>query len=227
MSNALAELLDSPTLLEAAEAIRQRLEVERERRNRFYEEIRDDQKAEFINGEVIVSSPAKDRHLVVKDNVHYLIGTFVRIRVPDGKVRGEKALCVFPRNDYEPDLCYFGPEKSAMIEGDTMKFPIPDFAIEILSPSTGKRDRGIKFEDYAAHGVREYWIIDPEREILEQYLPGSDGTYELALKSGSGEVASAVIGGLKLQVRALFDEGENLAALRAMLVWRNSAKVGE
>lgn len=221
MTNALAELLDSPTLPEASEAIRRRLEDERMLRERFYDEIPDDQKAEFINGEIVMSSPAKHRHLIVKDNVHELIRNFVRLRLPGCNVRGEKALCVFPRNDYEPDLCFFGAEKSAGIGSDTMKFPIPDFAIEILSPSTEKRDRGVKFVDYAAHGVREYWIIDPVAEVVEQYLlPEGGDAYELHRKAASGEVSSPVIEGLTLPVRALFDEAENLAVLREMLAAR-------
>ena len=42
-----------------------------------------------------------------------------------------------------------------------MLFPAPDFAVEVLSPSTQKNNRGIKFDDYALHNVSEYWIIDP------------------------------------------------------------------
>ncbi len=41
------------------------------------------------------------------------------------------------------------------------KFPAPDLIVEVLSESTEANDRGIKFEDYAAHGVVEYWIVDP------------------------------------------------------------------
>src|SRR6266850_8335915 len=104
---------------------------ERARRERFYNEITEDQKAEFINGEVIVHSPNKIRHLEVRDNLHTLLRAFVQTRRL-GFVAGEKALCVFPRNDYEPDVCYFGAEKRALIAPDTIKFPIPDFICEVL-----------------------------------------------------------------------------------------------
>ena len=78
-------------------------------------------------------------------------------------------------------------------------------------------DRGIKFKDYEAHGVREYWIIDPEAETLEQYCLKRDKTYELRLKSGSGEVKSSVIKGFSIPIRAIFDRGENLRILRGLL----------
>ena len=61
-----------------------------------------------------------------------------------------------------------------------MQFPPPDLVVEVLSESTEKRDRGVKFEDFAAHGVGEYWMIDADKETLEQYLPGADG-FELRL----------------------------------------------
>ncbi len=46
----------------------------------------------------------------------------------------------------------------------------PDLVVEILSKSTGRRDRGIKKGRYEACGVREYWIVDPVGQTVEQYL---------------------------------------------------------
>ena len=215
MNPAVSELLDDPALPEQVAALQLALETERERRDRFYEEITDQEKAEFINGEVIMHSPAKARHLEVKDRLQQMLAAHVRVRRL-GSVYGEKALCVFPRNDYEPDVIFFGPAKAALIEPVTMKFPIPDFICEVLSDSTEHRDRGVKFRDFEAHDVGEYWLVDAEREIVEQYLP-REGRYELALKSGSGEIASAVVAGFRIPIRALFDDAENLRVLRAFL----------
>lgn len=91
----------------------------------------------------------------------------------------------FPRNDYEPDVVFFGPDKSSSLSPDTMKFPVPDMAVEVLSQSTKVRDRGVKFEDFASNCVAEYWIVDADTRIVEQYLL-ENGEYTLALKSGSG-----------------------------------------
>jgi Uma2 family endonuclease len=67
-------------------------------------------------------------------------------------------------------VCFFDNAKASTFQPEQMIHPAPDFVVEILSTSTEARDRGIKFEDYAAHGVREYWLVDPEGETLEQYL---------------------------------------------------------
>jgi Uma2 family endonuclease len=215
MTTLLEPILESPRLPELVDELQLRLAEERARRQKFYEEITADAKAEFINGKVIMHSPAKVRHLKVRDNLHDLLRAFVKARQL-GWVTGEKALCVFPRNDYEPDVCFFGREKAALLVPGQLKLPIPDFIAEVLSDSTEIADRGQKFEDYGAHGVPEYWIIDPEAETLEQFL-ARDGRYYLEVKSGTGEVRSAAVAGFCIPVRALFDEALNLQVARALL----------
>ena len=188
--------------------------ADQERRNReaFYDWITEDSRAEFINGEVIVESPAKDRHTVASMNLAFLLGSYTA-EFDLGAVRAETTLIVLTRNDYLPDICFFGAEKAAQIEPAQMKYPAPDFIAEILSPSTEEKDRTTKFADYAAHGVQEYWLIDPEKEIVEQYRLDGD-QYELLFKVGEGMVESFVIAGFKVPTAAIFNRK---AANRALL----------
>ena len=176
----------------------------------------DEEKSEFINGEVIVHSPVKMRHNLASHNLSILLSTYVR-KHGLGFVGHEKILVALTRNDYEPDVCFFSVENARTFQPDQMIFPAPDFVAEVLSPSTEGADRGVKFEDYAAHGVGEYWIVDPEAERLEQYLLEGE-SYQLAFKAGNGTVTSLVVAGFTVPVRALFDEDENLAVLARMLV---------
>jgi Uma2 family endonuclease len=212
----LSPILKSPRLPEISAALVDRLRDETVRRERFYDEMSDDEKVEFIQGEVIVHSPARNRHLCAQLELVALLKYFVSHHQL-GVIRHEKCLCVFPRNDYEPDIVFFGHEKSAAFIPDTMKFPVPDFVVEVLSPTTEKFDRGVKFEDYEAHGVREYWIVDAEAESVEQYVL-EEGAFQLLLKSGSGEIASRVIPGFQIPIRAIFDSATNLETLRRLLV---------
>jgi Uma2 family endonuclease len=215
MSAIIEQLLEEPTLPETVALLTARLDDERIRRERFHDELRPDQKAEFINGQVVMHSPAKSRHLEVTANLLMLLRTFTQVQQL-GLVYCEKALCVFPRNDYEPDIVFFGVDKARQITPETLKFPVPDFICEVLSESTEASDRGIKFRDYAAHGVAEYWIVDPEREVLEQYV-SQNGGFELNLKSGSGDVVSPTVSGFAIPVRALFDASINLSTLQSLL----------
>lgn len=211
----LTPLLKSPRLPEIVAALNQRLQTESLDRQRFYDAMSDDQKVEFIEGQVIVHSPARNRHLLAKMNLAILLNTYVRQHTL-GEVRDEKCLCIFPRNDYEPDIVFFSPRRSADFHPETMKFPVPDFVVEVLSDSTESRDRGVKFEDYEAHGVSEYWIVDAVAEIVEQYVV-ENGTFRLALKSGSGEIASPVIDGFCIPIRSIFNSAENLSTLKRLL----------
>ena len=215
MTTLLEQLLEEPTLLETVATLSEHLDTERERREQFRDQVQPDQKAEFINGQVVMHSPALNRHLVVTLRLVKLLDTFVT-KHELGHVVTEKALCGFPRNDYEPDVAFFGPEKSATIDLDTGVFPVPDFICEVLSDSTEKRDRGIKFRDYAAHGVAEYWIIDTRTEVLEQYVATPNG-YDLRMKSGTGEVVSEAVSGFRILIRSLFDVAENLRTLQDIL----------
>ena len=188
---------------------------EKAARERFYNEMTEGEKVEFINGEVILHSPVKKRHNDCVGRLYKLLDTYVEEK-QSGFVGFEKILIQLTRNDYEPDLCFFNSEKSASFTPEQMVFPVPDLVAEVLSESTANRDRGVKFSDYAAHGVTEYWLIDPVGEVLEQYLLEGE-TYSLELKSGTGTVTSSALEGFELPVRALFDSAESRRVLKAIL----------
>lgn len=212
---ALESLLRSPKLPAYLQQIQAVLDEEQRRREDFYAWITEDIKAEFINGEVVVQSPAKKRHTIASINLTTLLSTYVDLHKL-GFVGSETVLITLTRNDYLPDVCYFGAEKAAQIGSDQMKYPPPDFIVEILSPSTKTTDRGVKFEDYAAHGVAEYWLIDPEDRTIEQYYL-RDESYELRLKVQTGPLASVIITGFEIPVEAVFDAVVKNMVLREML----------
>jgi Uma2 family endonuclease len=97
-----------------------------------------------------------------------------------------------------------------------MRFTAPDFVVEVLPDSIAANYRGVKFEDYAAHGIAEYWIVDPDDETIEQYQLRAD-VYELLMKVKSGQIDSTIIPGFSIPTRAVFDEQENSAALQQLL----------
>jgi Uma2 family endonuclease len=214
MSNRIiSEILSEPDayfLLQEAHAV---LNREKEKRIQFYNEITEQEKVEFINGEVVIHSPVKKRHNVASGLLYRLLSIHAG-KNNLGFVGIEKIMITLTRNDYEPDICFFKNEKSVHFTEDQILFPAPDLVIEILSDSTEERDRGVKYKDYQSHKIEEYWIIDPEKQTLEQYhLEGAE--YTLVLKSSEGLVKSFVIDGFQIPIRAIFDETENLKAIRA------------
>lgn len=137
------------------------------------ERIRD----EKINGEIFDMSPAPSyRHSVVTNNINCIIKTGLK----------DSMCLVFMENidykyskesdDYlEPDIIICCDRNE--IKGNSY-YGTPKFVAETLSPSTAKRDRGIKKSIYEASGVEEYWIVSPiERAVEIYYL--KDGKYEI------------------------------------------------
>lgn len=195
------------------------LQTETQERIAFREKITEDDKAEFINGKIIMHSPASDGHNESVGLLQRSSSLYVDMHRL-GKVRAEKALVEMTRNDYEPDIAFWSKAKAERIETAQNVYPIPDFIVEVLSKGSIKRDRVIKFEDYAAHGVQEYWIVDPVKQIVEQYiLPTEDHeTYALLHKlTISDDIESVVIKGFKIPVRAIFDADANLETLQKII----------
>ncbi len=217
LDSELRQLLDSPRLPFIARKIDAVLADEARRRQGFYAQISEGDKAEFINGQIIFHSPVKLRHNAAGGNLYRLLSAFVTFN-DLGYVGYEMIMISLTRNDYEPDICFFGKVKAETLTPDQMRFPAPDLVVEVLSETTQAIDRGVKFDDYAAHGVSEYWIVDPVTETLEQYqLPENGDTYELVIKAMTGQVRSVAIPGFEIPVRAIFDPQVNRSALQTIL----------
>lgn len=215
MNSILAPLIASPQLPHYVQQLREVLAREHALRQKFYEEITEQQKAEFINGQVVLHSPVQRRHSVASDLLFKLLSTYVD-QQGLGWVGHEKLLVTLTRNDYEPDIAFWRAERAEEFAPDRMKFPAPDFVAEVLSPSTEKNDRGVKFEDYAAHGVGEYWLVDPHAQAIEKFTLAA-GQFVAAGVFQKGAIASDVVAGFEIQVAAVFHRDANLRALRRLL----------
>ena len=172
-------------------------------------------KSEWINGELVLQSPVMDIHSSINLKLTSLLSSYIN-RNNLGHLVFEKALInfEFAVHNYEPDVAYFDPEKVQYINDDTCLYStMPDFIVEIISKSTKKNDRGIKFETYQKHKVSEYWIIEPFKKTIEQYLLHK-GKYQKPIIYGIKDtIESVVIEGFKTRVEALYEQIYYLAEL--------------
>ncbi|MDT0631888.1 Uma2 family endonuclease [Rubrivirga litoralis] len=197
----LQPLLDSPALPRHVEALRAALRAEGEARERFRDQLTPSTKAEFINGEIVMHSPARDAHNQVVGRLSSLLRAYNDANAVGGVVAAEKALVGLTRNDYEPDVAFWGAGKAEQIGRDTLVYPAPDLVAEALSASTAGRDRGVKREDYEAHEVAEYWIVDADDEtVVAHRMEG--GRYRN--EEVGTLLASATVPGFSVPTRALF-----------------------
>lgn len=214
------QILEYPDAYLIMQEIQAALNEERKKRETFYNDITEQEKVEFINGEIVLHSPVKKSHNEATGLLFHLVDIYVR-RHKLGFVGIEKIMTALTRNDYEPDICFFGRAKADTFTDKQTLFPAPDLVIEVLSDGTAKRDRatsvgGIKYDDYQAHGVEEYWIIDADEQSIEQYHL-TDGQYRLILKAGEGTIRSFALPGFAIPIRAAFDADVNLQTMATLL----------
>lgn len=196
------KLKAEPNVALILERVQNDLNEEKKKRQEFYDLIHEDIKAEFINGEIIMHSPTMRRHWRASMRLSSLMFQYVTEH-DLGEIGVEKVMLKFTRNDYEPDIAYFSKEKSKEFYDEQLLFPAPDLVVEILSESTKKRDRGIKFVDYAAHGVQEYWIVDTSKKCIEQYVLRNGEFYVFG--NHHGKFKTNTIKGLEIDVKTLFE----------------------
>jgi Uma2 family endonuclease len=73
----------------------------------------------------------------------------------------------------QPDLVFISNKKKEIITNRGIE-GVPDLLVEVLSPSNSYIDRVTKKEIYAAHGIPELWLVDPQSKQLEIYLPKTE-----------------------------------------------------
>lgn len=179
-------------------------------------------KCEWINGELVLHSPAMDIHSAVNLRLASLIQSHID-RNNLGHVVTEKALInfEFAVHNYEPDIVYFIPEKAKYITDKTCLYSIiPDFVVETISKSTAKNDRGVKFKTYQKHKVSEYWIIEPLKQTIEQYILHK-GKYRKPIIYGIEDtIESMLIEDFKIRVEALYERIFYLAEIEKQIFQR-------
>ncbi len=216
----LEDILASPQAPSLVAEAQKKLEEEARRRAEFRQWLSAGVKAEFIQGEVVVHPPVKRRHSLASEFLFTLLSLFVRLREA-GEVRHDKALIALTRNDYEPDICFWKKEKAEAFDDATLIYLPPDWIVEVLSRKTQKTDRTLKLQDYALHGIQEYWIVDPYKKTVEQYglLTESDTSYLPHGKySLNEEIGSLTLPDFIIPVRAIFEPEANLKSLSQIMM---------
>ena len=161
-------------------------------------------KGDLIHGEAVIEMSASVAHELVFMFLARLVGGYVEERGL-GVVLGSRTLMkVDDENGYEPDLLFVRADRTGII-GDVDVTERVDLAVEIVSRTSGRRDRETKFEGYQRLGVPEYWLVDPLRGEAAFYGLGEDGVYR-AVPLVAGIFESTVLPGFRLDPQALFGE---------------------
>lgn len=164
----------------------------------------EDTLAEWVDGEVIMTSPASRRHQEIALFLGLVIGLYVE-QLGSGRVLGSPFQMKLERSGREPALLFVANEHLERLKETYLDGPA-DLVVEIISPESAGRDRGEKFYEYEQAGVPEYWLIDPGMKRAEFYQMDAAGRYRLADVDAMGIYHSQVIPSFWLEVEWLWQE---------------------
>ncbi len=144
----------------------------------------DGRRYELHDGELSVTPAPDIRHQRVKVNLFDVLHHHVRSRGL-GEMFDAPTDCILSDTTVvQPDILFVAAEHTARVSERAIEGS-PTMAVEILSPSSGRIDRRIKFDLYARHDVAYYWIVDPVARTIDAYVL-SNGAYTLAARLSDG-----------------------------------------
>jgi Uma2 family endonuclease len=179
----------------------------------FLDHADEDTLAEWVNGEMIITSPASNRH---QDVVSFLDN----ILRPYAEERGLGIVRTAPfqvklEHGREPDLIFVAQEHLDRLLENRVE-GAPDLVVEIISPESVARDRGEKFNEYERGGVPEYWLVDPQVRWVAVYNLDDAGRYQPTFTGAAGVFHSQAVKGLWLRAEWFWQPPRVVQVLREL-----------
>lgn len=160
----------------------------------------DEQRAEWVDGEIIMGQPPTFEHQTNSDFLAALLRVYVETRELGVMVSAPFQMRLKKqKSGREPDLLFVAKANLNRIKQNYLDGPA-DLVIEIISPESVGQDRGEKFVEYEAAGIREYWLIDPQRKQAEFYRLDDEHRYQLITSGREGTFYSQVIEGFYIKI---------------------------
>ena len=169
-----------------------------------YANMPDDERYELINGELIMAAAPNEPHQEFSMRLGWQFIPAVERGL--GKVYAAPFDVVLSEYDVvQPDLLFVLRENAHIITGANVQ-GAPDLVVEILSPSTARRDWNEKRDLYAKYGVKELWIADPDERVV-WVMTLRDGVYGEAVMYGDTQTfSSPTLAGVTIDLRKVFEE---------------------
>jgi Uma2 family endonuclease len=164
----------------------------------------EDRRYQLLDGEMIVAPSPTDKHQAVVGEIFVALHQFVAAHSL-GLVRIAPYDVVLSNYDVaQPDILFVSNRRSHIVTAANIQ-GAPDLIVEVLSPGTQQYDRGYKRTLYARHGVREYWLVDPDAERVEVLVEGGEAGLTPAAAYGRADtLVSPLLAGLSLDLFRVF-----------------------
>ena len=184
--------------------------LEKQARRWTYEEyyrLDDDRRYEIIDGNLLMAPASDTWHQDWIGKLHLILDQHARARRLGRVLLSPVDVVLDPENTVQPDLVFVARANLPIIQRRAI-FGVPDLLVEIVSPSSVRRDRYDKKELYSRFGVKEYWIGDPANKALEIHVL-NEGRYQLhCVAEEKGKLTSLVLTGLEFDLAEIQDPKE-------------------
>lgn len=161
----------------------------------------DGKRYEIIDGELLVDAAPNLRHQTIVGRIFRAVSDWLDTH-PIGQVWGSPVDVVFSEIEVvEPDLTYVSNERAGILNRTNIR-GAPDLVVEVLSGSTRRRDEITKRKLYETRGVAEYWIVDPDIDVIKIYHGGTR-IAELSLEHGD-TLTTPLLPGLDIPLAKIF-----------------------
>ena len=148
----------------------------------------DARRHELIDGEHYVTPSPSTRHQRLVLRLSVALATWVDRHPTAGEVFVAPFDVVFtPFDVVEPDLLFVAADQREIVTEQHVR-GAPALVVEVLSPGTRRVDEQVKHRLFQREGVREYWLVDPELDIVKVFRRGSDGTFPRVAELSSDAV---------------------------------------
>ena len=169
-------------------------------------------RVEWVAGEVIEKTSVSLTHSLLVVFLTKLLGLVAETE--GGRVIVDQFLMRLEdqQRGREPDIIYVAPENEGRLLDNYLDGPA-DLAIEVVSPGSAAVDRGDKFEEYERGGVREFWLLDPQRREALFYVRDEEGLFRAGAIQ-NGEYQSQVLPTVRLRIEWLWEQPPVMEILR-------------
>ena len=170
-----------------------------------YRQLPDDGKRyEIIDGELYMATTPTTNHQIIADRFLVVLSNYLE-RHPIGiAISAPLEVFLSATNLAQPDVMFISKDRLHIIKPTQIK-GAPDLVIEVLSPSTEKRDRTVKLKMYAKFGVREYWMAKEKTATVEIFRL-QEGKLILVARLGKSDVlTSPLFPGLEIPLAKIFN----------------------
>ena len=168
-----------------------------------YAKTPDDERWELLDGELVMVPAPNTYHQATQVKLGSRLNIFAE-QGNLGHVFFAPTDVVLSDTDVvQPDLLFVSREREHIITRANIQ-GAPDLAIEIRSPSTADRDLTVKRRLYGEHGVKEYWLVDPDAMTVTVLLLGQRGYREVGTYRSGQSFASPTLEGFSLRLDEIF-----------------------